>query len=369
MGQRSNWVPWTLLAALLCLAGGAVGLSVAVPPSTNTGTSSIPIPTTPFTGFGGYNWYGTTTSISAQWVVPTILNERRGLSASTWIGAQSLSDNAFVQIGIIEQTFSSFLPRYEAFWSDTALRFEAQPIRAVGVKDHVSASMTELSTGWVLHIEDLTENWSQNIRTTFADHTRFTDGQWLQEDPPPSLNSALDLPYPVTTVVQFTNVEVDGRIPTLPYENAQALSGNGGVFLVPTAFSDDGFALPPAQGAAKQYLSDAAGFDTRLYRLDLAVAASHSSSSDERRRHEAAQVAGVLSGFAADLLHQTWPASAAPDIQQLVRADTLIRNDYRTAEKAGSKDSASLGRKVQLDLERFHFEVETTRAQLGLPPT
>ena len=54
---------------------------------------------------------------------------------------------------------------------------------------------------WVYH-------WSKNIRTTFADHKHFAEGQWLQEDPPPSLNSALDLPYPMTSLVQFTDVEV-----------------------------------------------------------------------------------------------------------------------------------------------------------------
>ena len=366
MGTRSNWVPGALLTALLCLAAGAVALSLAVPAGTNAGASNIPIPTTPFTGFGGYNWFGTTTSISGQWVVPTILNGKGGMSASTWIGAQSASDNAFVQIGTIEDRFAAGPPQYEAFWSDTALRFEAQPIRAVRAKDSVSASMVELSTGWVLHIADLTENWTQNIRTTFADHTHFAEGQWLQEDPPPSLNSALDLPYPVTTLVQFTDVEVDGHIPTLPYDNAQALSGNGGVFLVPTVFTDDGFALPPAQGAAKQYLGDAARFDTRLYQLDIALAADHSSLSDGQRRHELAQVVNVVSGFNTDVLHQSWPASAETDIQQLVRAGAQVADDYRTAE---SRDSASLERKVLVDFEQFHSDVETTRAELGLPPT
>jgi hypothetical protein len=353
----------------MCLVAGGLVLSLAVPAPTNAATSAIPIPTTPFTGFGGYNSYETVTSISGQWVVPTILNDKPGVSASTWIGAQSASDNAFVQIGTIEDRFASGPPVYEAFWSDTALHFNAQLIRAVGTKDSVSASMTQLSTGWVLHIADLTENWSRNIRTTFADHTLFSDGQWLQEDPPPSLNSALDLPYPVTTLVQFTGVEVDGHVPLLSYENAQALSGNGGIFLVPTAFTDDSFALPPAQGAAKQYLADAARFDTRLYQIDLALAAAHEPLSYGQQRTQAAKVVDVLSGFSADVLHQSWPASAGADIQQLVRNDTRISNDYRAAEKAGFQDSASQTRRFVLDLERFHADVETTRAQLGLPPT
>jgi len=357
---------------MVLIAGAAVlsaATTSAVPGPTNAGTSTIPIPRTPFTGFGGYSWYGTTISISAQWVVPAILNNEQGVSASTWIGAQSSSNDAFLQIGITEQRFTPGPAAYEAFWSDTALRFEAQSIRAVGTNDTISASMTQTPTDWILRIDDLTENWSQTIRTHFAEHTHFVQGQWLQEDPPPSLNSAQDLPYPVTTIVRFSDVKIDSRIPTLPYDNAQALSGFGGVFLVPTVFSDDAFALPSAQGAAKQYLSDAARFDSDLYRIDIGLAASHEPLSLGQRRRAAGQVVLAFSGFNAVILRQSWPASGEADIQQLVRSDELVVDDYRAAAKASFKDSASLGRKVLLDYERFHMNVDTTRAQLGLPPT
>jgi len=174
---------------------------------------------------------------------------------------------------------------------------------------------------------------------------------------------------PVTTIVRFSDVKIDSRIPTLPYDNAQALPGFGGVFLVPTVFSDDAFALPSAQGAAKQYLSRCRPVRLRLYRIDIGLAASHEPLSLGQRRRAAGQSSSPspvsMPSFSARVgLPRARPISSSSYAPMNWSSMTIERRRRRH-----SRTPASLGRKVLLDYERFHMNVDTTRAQLGLPPT
>jgi hypothetical protein len=359
----------------MALTAGSAAFSAATTgttPGAKASTSPLPIPSTPFTGFGGYDWFGTTTSISARWVVPTILTteqNEQGVSASTWIGSQSSTTNAFIQLGVTEQRFTSAPPAYEAFWSDTRLGFLAQPIHVVAAGDDVSASMTQGAAGWTLQIDDLTADWTRTVRTDDEAGAHFTQGQWLQEDPPPSLHTARDLPYPATTLVAFTDVKINGRTPVLPFDDAQALSGFGGIFLVPTSFRDDGFALPPAHGAARQYLADAARYDAVLETVDNALIASSEPPSAAQRRRAVGRLVDAMTAFDSSLATQTWPASAAADMRQLVHADEQIAGDYRRAEEEGFRLPAAVARQVLRDFTEFHVTVEDARAGLGLPPT
>jgi hypothetical protein len=42
----------------------------------------------PLTGFGGYQWFGAVTQISAHWVVPSFVSKWVLGQASTWVGAK-----------------------------------------------------------------------------------------------------------------------------------------------------------------------------------------------------------------------------------------------------------------------------------------
>jgi hypothetical protein len=372
MARQRTWVPWALVTGLLVVSVVAAAVSATTttrPPAPSAVTSNFPIPSTPFTGFGGYNWPGTPTTVSAQWVVPTIVSATPGVSASTWIAAQGETPNSFVQIGITEQRFTSAPPQYEAFWSDASLRFQAQSIRAVDANDTIAASMTQTPAGWALTIADRTEGWSKAVPTQYEGTGRYDDAQWLQEDPPPSLDTGEDLPYPTTTLVRFTGVKVNGGTPALSYDDAQALSGAGGVYLVPTVFSDDGFSLPPAQGTARQYLVDAARYDHVLAVVEAGAATAPRPFTNARRRREVNQIIGAQETFDSALLHQSWPPSAEPAIRQFVRATSTIVSDYQEVESRGFKVSSALARQLVRDYTQFHQTVEATRARIGLPPT
>lgn len=332
-------------------------------------STSVPTPTIPSTGFGGYRWFRrTTTSISAQWAVPTILGDAQGVAASTWIGAQSVSSGAFIQIGINEDRLTSAPPEYEAFWSDTSLHYRAQPIQAVGADDTILASMSLTPEGWVLGISDLTAQWGRSIDTEYGRSGHFTQGEWLQEDPPPSLDTPHDEPYPDTTLVQFTEVTVNGHIPTLPYQNAQVLSGFGGIYLVPTVFSHDGFALPQAQGAVRQYLADAAQYDLAVQRVQVDAINAHKPPSVALKRVFLADIIDAFTTINSEFLSQSWPTSTNADIQYLVRSDGRVVKDYQASEATGFKASTQLNHKFDRDLTQLHLAIDNTQAQLGLPP-
>jgi hypothetical protein len=370
--KRRTWMPWLLVAGLVFLTAGTAVFSEAtttgVPTSPKPGTSNLPIPTVPFTGFGGYNWFGTTTSISAQWVVPTILSNAQDVAASTWIGAQSASSGAFIQLGVTEQRLTTASPTYEAFWSDTSHHYYAQPIQAVGANDTILASMTKTSQGWDLAISDATEQWGRSIDIGYDASTRFMQGEWLQEDPPPSLDTVHDEVYPVTTLVQFADVRVNGHVPSLPDEDAQALSGFGGIYLVPTAFSHDGFTLAPAQGAARQYLADAFQFDSVLNTIDYSVSSSRKRPSDAILRLVVAEAITGYRRFDSAVLSQSWPATVHSEIQQLVRFVERIIVDNQEAEDARFRLSTKLAHRFMRDSMQFEIDVNNIRTHLSLPP-
>jgi hypothetical protein len=367
-----TWVPWAVVAGLALLTAGAAVLSVWTSPSTQAtgaGGSSIIIPTVPFTGFGGYNWFGPTSTISARWVVPTIVGQGQVASAATWIGAQNSTTSAFIQIGTYEQQFASVPSHYEAFWSDTALHFEAQPIHGVGAGDEVLATMTKHQAGWIVAISDLTEGWSRPISVSYQGQGPFIQGEWIQEDPPPALDSAADRPYPRTTPVHFTAMKIDGHTPVLAFDDAQVLSGAGGVYLVPTAFSNDGFSLEPARGAARQYLADAASFDSVVAGVDDEVATAPTPLSAVSQRSEVTRLITAFHGFVSDLRQQSWPASVDADITQLVTTNYHLSDDFRQILDEGLKQSPALALRFDRDYVQFHVTVDQTRAALGLPPT
>jgi hypothetical protein len=362
------WAPWALLGTLGLLTVGAAILSVATTGPLPTSAARIPVPVAPFTGFGGYTWYGDPTSINASWTVPTIISRGPAASAATWIGAQGRSTATFVQVGTLEVRLASGDRRYEAFWSDGPLDFHAQHIRDVVPGDAMETAMRQTPQGWDLDIDDVTQNWTRTVSTHYRTGVFVTQGEWVQEDPAPTLNAAHDVRYPVTTVVRFDDMRVDGDTPNLTYDDAQALSGFGGVYLVPTVYSHGHFSLPPAEGAARQYLADAARYDTLVTGVDVAVVTSPKPLTVAERGHQVARVVAAIKVFNGDLTRQTWPAAAQADITRLVQADTTTIDEYAALEAARFKVSAAASQNFRLHAVAFQMDVEAARAALGLPP-
>ncbi|MGH9017007.1 MAG: hypothetical protein ACRDY1_04580 [Acidimicrobiales bacterium] len=352
---------------LLAVASAAVSVATTGPGPAATGPGVV-IPA-PFTGFGGYDWLTHTTSIRARWTVPTIVDRRPDVSGSTWVGAESSIMPAFVQLGVTEQRPGSSSPEYAGFWSDTTRHFLAQPIGGpVRPGDVVDAAMTQTASGWILTLADVTGHWTRTVSTGYQGNGTFTEGEWIQEDPTTSLDAAVDVPYPVTTVVGFSDVRIDGGVPPLTIADAAALSAPDGVYLVPSAFTDDAFTLPPARGAARQYLVDAGRFDAVLQAQSAADARRHDRLSTAEKRTEVRQVLTAFARIEGSLHHQVWPAAAAAAVAGLLTASGPVVADYRRAEAAGFTASPALNRRVVSDYGAFHVAVDRLRTALGLPP-
>jgi hypothetical protein len=167
------------------------------------------------------------------------------------------------------------------------------------------------------------------------------------------------------SVTSFTDVLVDHRPPSLSLDDGSVLSSPNGIYLVPTSFSADGFSLPPARGAARQYLMDAGPFDAALTTLNDKIETGPRLSTAARHADLIAVIAayGNLSG---EISHQSWPP--AVDAALLVRDIGPVVTDYIRAVHLLPQAPASLIRRLAADELTLHAATDAARAELGLPP-
>src|SRR5580700_6971360 len=243
--------PWLFRGAI---AVAVLALIVSTQLSASRRNAKIAAPgaviVAPITGFGGYNWYGKVSNISAQWRVPAISSSSKAGYASTWIGVQNEVNNQFVQIGVTENYYGDGPVQYQAFWSDLAEGFSPQNFGDVSPGDLVSVSMVRSNRGWALDFVDKSRHLKGKRFVKLSQSVPFTQGEWIQEDPSPSTNTAQDLPYPHISNVAFQGLRVNGVAPKLNTSDGQVLIASDGTIRVPSAFRHDSFSLTAPTGAA-----------------------------------------------------------------------------------------------------------------------
>jgi hypothetical protein len=220
----------------------------------------------PFGAFAGYAWEGTVRLVGASFTVPRIASGSPLSEAATWIGAQGQGPPArFVQIGALESRFWSSKQQknvdlYFAFWSDTARRFDAQPLFAVKPGDTLAASLTLVGRRWTLAITDNASGKKARFSVAGQAQAPFYQAEWTQEDPGNPNNHAR---YPQMAAPVFQHLTINSTEPA-PAEAAlysQWMSVNGSKNLAPTALHNDSFTLqraPAVSAAAEQYVRLAA---------------------------------------------------------------------------------------------------------------
>jgi hypothetical protein len=213
---------FAVCATVVLLGATFVAVFVSVPTerSADTFGSSDVFP--PY-GFGGYVIQGTVRHIQASWTVPTIAPTSPSGIAATWIGAQDKSGKGFIQIGVNEYAQQKGEDFYEAFWSDTAVKFHPQPLGALSSGETVQASMKRDRSGWQISLRNPSGNFSVSRHIFFGVGIDYTSAQWLQEDPTSGLVVAQDVPYPVMANVRFTNLLVNGVKPRLRLRDAPTM--------------------------------------------------------------------------------------------------------------------------------------------------
>jgi hypothetical protein len=342
----------------------ALAIVAAATHSTNNSNSSD---IAPITGFGGYNWTGPVSQISAQWNVPTIAATSPEGNASTWIGAQNVTGGyPFIQLGITEDKYGPYDIEYEAFWSDTEESFHPQSLGVVYAGDVIRASMQRMDGDWILAFDDTTHTLHSNTRVRYAVGTAFTQGEWIQEDPTATNVVSVDLPYPAMSNVRFQRLLVDGHPPKLTLVDGQTLSATGGIDRTPTAVHDDSFTFYDPTGAAKQYLKDATQLDGAVAKFNVAFATWKNPPTNAQVK-SVRELAAAINKFSASVGSQTWPLATRPYIKPLIAQDQQDARALTTWAASGGRKAASSFVNVLLSQDGSPW-VNKVRSSVGLPP-
>ncbi len=321
-------------------------------------------------GFAGYGLFGPVDQIAADIRVPLITSIPAGApygTASTWIGVQN-AEGEFAQVGITEtenRAGGRFPQVYDGFWSDTARNFHPIRIASVETTDAVSVEMHLESAGWVLQFEDLTTGSKHTVDTDYGAGQAFSFAEWFQEDPVLSADPLRNLPYPSMSRVVFSRVEVNGRQPALVGADAEAMDVAEGPLLVPTSFRSGGFAVIPATGFARQYLSDVSFYNLAVQAYAVAAYDQRSGSGGSRVTAESILLVRALDGFENELAGQTWPAGARGNIQALLSENYLLSIDLRDIGSYGP--TSGVEARVLADELTSQRLSEVVRDDLGLP--
>jgi hypothetical protein len=370
MVPQGRLLSWFTVGALSMLVLAAASLSADSSPGPTATPPSVPQETS-LAGFAGYDLIAPLGEIAADFTVPSILKAPpRGTyaTASTWIGAQNAMGE-FVQIGVTESA-SSDLPgepdlAYNGFWSSTALDFHPDSFAKVQPGDRIAVSMVLRSKGWVIRFDDESSGTSRTIQTDYGGGASFNAAEWIQEDPISSTDLLRNLPYPQTSVVSFSQVEADGRVPYLGYDDERAMDVPGGPWLVPTSFRSDGFIVEPATGAAKQYLADVAGYNLAEQEFSIAVFGPRPGTDDGEIMRATTNLVASLDEFENQLSIQSWPPATEGDVQALLTASYETSVDLRTLEDGPTLSGETL---VYTDEGTSQEAAEVLRMSLGLPP-
>jgi hypothetical protein len=319
----------------------------------------------PPTGFGGYTWVGDVKQISAQWQVPTIQPSTKFENASTWVGAQNDEGGPpFIQLGITEDNIGVLGTEYRGFWSDPKVGFHPQDLSVVRAGDLVAANMTQVSDGWMLTFKDLTRGTTRTKKIVYGVGKKFTQAEWLQEDPAPNSDTPTDLPYPKTSVVQIDHLLVNHTVPRLRLDDGQVLIASNGITLVPSPVEQDAFSFSAPTGTAKTYLDIARS-------LDVAISAFGANSSHWDAISKAKRQSIVHA------LEQKFQQNATAldalsvpngDAARLGQRSIVIARDLSAWTAAGLTEHGETYEKLIRD-ERIAPLADQIRADLGLPPS
>jgi hypothetical protein len=323
-----------------------------------------PQPLYPATGFGGYNYDGTFTQVSASWRVPTIDETSTPGAASMWIGVQSASGtNVFVQVGITMSRTDSGVDVYRAFWSDIAHSFEAQDLGAVSPNDLVSARIYQANGEWDVAFSDKTRSMTKSVKTNDDVQLEAMWAQWLVEDPAPSSHTAVDLPFPQMSAPAFTQLAVNGAPPVLTRADGQVLISPNNIALVPTDVDDASFTFYEPTGAALDFLNAVFTSQQALNQMELQLQSWAQLSLDQKQLKILA-LANSLQDSVTALETTQWPSAVQPAINDFTTQLKGVMNDV---DNWNASDHYTTIPVSVAQAEALRSASIAVRASLGLP--
>jgi hypothetical protein len=341
--HRRLWAAKVAIAVLIAIGaadgvalslGGSLGPPKPVSTIPNASKPASAIPNAPITGFGGYHVLGPVTELSAEWSVPQITGGPSVAHAATWIGVQD-PHGGFFQIGTTEDEWFG-APIYSGFWSDPDVGFHAQFMLSVTPGDEISVRLTEGTNGWSGTVEDATSDKTASVPAFvhYGAGSAMQFSEWVQEDPGLA-DGAGDEPYPETTQVTFTDLQVNDEAPAMTLNDATALDSPNGVVLVPSAVQSDSFSMEQGTATQGQYLRDTSGFDSALNQfLNPQVRGGGATAANGRA------LVSAIATFDSRLSTQEWPPDIRADVMKLLGHDRTLLTDLQSWQAAGESKSA-----------------------------
>jgi Peptidase A4 family len=186
-----------------------------------------------------------TSSISAQWVVPTATQHTPGQAedSATWIGigggclqsSCTATDNTLIQAGTEQDVSASGQATYDAWYEIIPVPEIASTI-AVNPGDVITCSISQLVPGiWTITLNDATDGqgFTQTVPYTSDEST----AEWIEETPTEIGTSGTGLAaLPNLTTVQFSKATVNGASAGLQADQAlQLIDSNGNPIATPSA--------------------------------------------------------------------------------------------------------------------------------------
>jgi hypothetical protein len=218
----------------------------------------------------------------------------------------------------------------------------------------------------MLTVHNQTFGWTRSFEVHYGADGSYNQGEWLEEDPASAIVTTTDAPFPDTSTVTFERLRLNGRAPKLSFSHAQALSTLGGVYLIPTHVNHDGFALEPATGPARQFLSDADTLDSRLYPLVEYFLFGHTRTGLSLPRMEA-DAAHSYARFADQLVSQSWPTFDRVLVRQIEHSSRRLGAKPSTWEDLTPPISPVSVQRILVP-ENLRLDTNRLRTKLGLPP-
>ena len=200
------------------------------------------------------NWAGvvaagqaTFNSITASWVVPSVLPSSHDEASSTWIGIDGAGNQDLIQAGT-EQDSGPGGPLYYAWYE--VLPAPSIPLGMVSPGDRISVNISEVSPGtWTITISDSSSGGSSSGDLAYGGPG--ASAEWIEEAPS-------SLAGVIATLADFGSVEFDHPMTTGVGSSAALYAvsmsnSSGSVIAYPTAFTPTSFDVdygsPGATGA------------------------------------------------------------------------------------------------------------------------
>lgn len=168
--------------------------------------------------WSGYIKYGqqdTITSVSGDWIVPSVQPSDKIQTAASWIGIGGYATQGLIQIAT--QSIAGLkdgVPGtlYDAVWECLPNPSVPIPDFNVNAGDKVSASIKKIDAGWALSLKN--NNTERVFEGTSVCVTDGSTAEWILENPPMGVQASFKSEImPKASPIIFSNILVNGLAP------------------------------------------------------------------------------------------------------------------------------------------------------------